>query len=55
MSFKIKFFKYDINAWKYAEPADWNMWRRMKKAGVRIGFLNKVVEKHYLEGTQGDE
>lgn len=49
---KLKFFKYDINAWKYGEPADWNMWRRMKEAGVRIGFVNKVVGKHYLEGTQ---
>ncbi|MGC8913894.1 MAG: hypothetical protein ACP5LE_08260, partial [Thermoplasmata archaeon] len=49
---KLKFFKYDINSWKYGEPADWNMWRRMKEAGVRIGFINKVVGKHYLEGTQ---
>jgi len=49
---KLKFFKYDINAWEYGEPADWNMWRRMKEAGVRIGFIDKVVGKHYLEGTQ---
>jgi len=46
---KLKFFKADINAWKYEEPGDWNMWRRMKEAGVRIGFLDKVVGKHYLE------
>lgn len=52
---RLKFFKYDINAWKYEEPADWNMWRRMKKAGVKIGFLNKVVGKHYLEGAQRGE
>jgi len=53
---KLKFFKYDINAWKYGEPADWNMWRRMKEAGVRIGFVNKVVGRHYLERTQtGDK
>lgn len=49
---KLKFFKYDINAWKYGEPGDWNMWRRMKEAGVMIGFIDKVVGKHYLEGTQ---
>ena len=49
---KLKFFRYDINAWKYGEPADWNMWRRMKEAGARIGFVDKVVGKHYLEGTQ---
>jgi len=45
---KLRFFKYDINAWKYEEPADWNVWRRMKEAGVKIGFVNKVVGKHYL-------
>jgi glycosyltransferase involved in cell wall biosynthesis len=45
---KLKFFKYDITAWKYMEPGDWNMWRRMKEAGVRIGFVDKVVGKHYL-------
>jgi len=49
---KLKFFKYDINAWKYGEPDDWNIWRRMKDAGVKIGFIDKVVGKHYLEGTQ---
>lgn len=49
---KLKFFKYDINAWKYGEPDDWNMWRRMKEAGVRIGFTDKNVGKHYLERNQ---
>jgi glycosyltransferase involved in cell wall biosynthesis len=48
----LKFFKYDINSWKYGEPADWNLWRRMKEAGVRIGFVNKVIGKHYLERMQ---
>jgi len=48
----LKFFKYDINSWKYGEPGDWNMWKRMKQAGVRIGFLDRVVGKHYLEMTR---
>ncbi len=52
---KLKFFKYDINSWKYEEPADWNMWRRMKEAGVRIGFIDRVVGRHYLEGSQKRE
>lgn len=51
---KLKFFKYDINAWKYGEPDDWNMWRRMKEAGVRIGFVDKIVGKHYLERQQSE-
>jgi len=52
---KLKFFKHDVCAWKYGEPADWNLWRRMKEAGVRIGFINEIVGKHYLEGTQKGE
>jgi len=52
---KLRFFKYDINSWKYEEPADWNMWRRMKEAGVRIGFIDRVVGQHYLEGSQKRE
>jgi len=49
---KLRLFKYDINAWKIDEPDDWNLFRRMKEAGVRIGFVDKVVGKHYLEQTQ---
>jgi glycosyltransferase involved in cell wall biosynthesis len=49
---KLKFFKYDVNSWKNLEAADWNLWRRMKEAGVEIGFLNRVVGKHYLEHTR---
>jgi glycosyltransferase involved in cell wall biosynthesis len=48
----LKFFEYDVKSWKYNEPADWNMWRRMKEAGVKIGFLDKIVGNHYLERTQ---
>jgi len=44
---KLSFFRYDTEAWKYAEAADWNLWRRMKEAGVRIGFLDQLVGIHY--------
>lgn len=46
---RLKFLKYDINAWKFNEPDDWNLWRRMKDAEVKIGFLKKVVGVHYSE------
>lgn len=42
------FFKYDQEAWRFNEPADWNLWRRMKEAGVRIGFVDHVVGTHYV-------
>lgn len=50
-SSKLRFFKYDVDAWKYSEPDDWNLLRRMNEAGVRIGFVDQVVGKHYLEKT----
>jgi glycosyltransferase involved in cell wall biosynthesis len=49
---RLKFFRYNINAWKYVEPADWNFVRRMQEAGVQIGFVDRVVGKHYLERQQ---
>jgi glycosyltransferase involved in cell wall biosynthesis len=51
----LKFFKYNINAWKYLEPNDANLWRRMQEAGVRIGFVDRIIGKHYEEGTTRKE
>lgn len=45
---RIAFLRHDIEAWKLWEPGDWNLWRRMRAAGVRMGFVNKVVCRHYL-------
>lgn len=47
----LKFFKYDTNAWKYLEPNDANLWRRMQEAVVRIGFIDRIIGKHFEEGT----
>ena len=48
---RLKFFRYKTDCWRYLEPNDWNLWRRMKEAGVKIGFVDKVVGRHYLEKT----
>jgi glycosyltransferase involved in cell wall biosynthesis len=48
----LKFLKYNVNAWKYVEPDDWNLWRRIEEAGAKIGFLNEVVGKHHQEHLQ---
>jgi glycosyltransferase involved in cell wall biosynthesis len=37
----LKLFKYDPNCWKLNEPADFNRWKRMILAEVRIGFSGK--------------
>lgn len=49
---KLKFLKYNADSWKYREPDDWNLLRRMKEAGVRIGFVDRVIGKHYQEKRQ---
>ena len=45
----LRFFDLNVTAWKLDEPGDWNLWRRMKAAGVQMGFVDQVVGKHYLE------
>lgn len=45
----LKFWHYWPDCWRLEEPGDWNMWRKMRKAGVRMGFLDRVVCRHYLE------
>lgn len=45
----LRLFELDVEAWILDEPGDWNLWRRMKAAGVKMGFVDQVVGKHYLE------
>jgi hypothetical protein len=45
----LRFFKYDEECWREDEPNDWNMWRRMKEAGVTMGFVDHIVFRHYAE------
>jgi hypothetical protein len=42
-------FRYDAEAWRLGEPGDWNMWRRMLEAGVRMGNVEHVVYRHFAE------
>jgi len=48
----LRFFRYDLQAWRLDEPNDWNLWKRMWGAGVRMGFVDRVVGKHFLEHWQ---
>jgi glycosyltransferase involved in cell wall biosynthesis len=41
--------RHDLDAWRLDEPGDWNVWRRMVAAGARVGFVDHVVARHYLE------
>ncbi len=45
----LRFLRYDLDAWRLDEPNDWNLWKRMWGAGVRMEFVDRVVGKHFLE------
>lgn len=48
----LRFFRYNENSWKLAQPGDWNLWRRMQAAGVKMGFVDQITYRHYLETQQ---
>ena len=39
----LRSFEYLLHSWRYGLPADYLLWRRMGRAGVRAGFLDQVV------------
>jgi Glycosyl transferase family 2 len=45
----LRFFRHNECSWKVMQPADWDMWSRMRKAGVKMGFLDQVTYIHYAE------
>lgn len=47
----LNFLRLDPLCWLLGEPADWNMWKKMRDIGVRCGFADRVVGVHYLERT----
>jgi hypothetical protein len=49
---RLTFFPHSMDSWRILEPADWNLWRRMRAAGVRMVFVDRVVCRHYLERRQ---
>ncbi|MGH8883804.1 MAG: glycosyltransferase family 2 protein [Egibacteraceae bacterium] len=58
----LRFMRHSNTSWKMSEPADWNMWQRMRRIGVRIGFVDRVTytlnigaverERHATRSTQ---
>lgn len=49
-SSRLRNFRHSTTSWILNEPSDWNLWKRMRRAGVRMGFLPEVTYRHYLEG-----
>lgn len=54
-SARLLCLRYDLFAWLEEEPGDWNLWKRMVAIGARIGFLPRVVGRHYAEHSAVDD
>ena len=44
----LDFFQYDEDSWVMREPGDWNLCRRMLKAGVIMASTKDVVGTMYM-------
>lgn len=41
----LRFFRYNPQAWQYGLPTDNLLWQRMGRAGVKAGFVNKILSE----------
>lgn len=48
-SARLSFMRYDPEAWRLDESGDWNLWRRMIEAGVRMGSIEELVYRHHRD------
>jgi hypothetical protein len=43
----LRFMAYRGSSWRRRQPFDWNLWSRMARAGVRMGFLDAVTYRYF--------
>lgn len=48
-SARLAGLRYDPLAFVENDPGDWNLWKRMQWVGAKVGFLPRVVGRHYPE------
>lgn len=44
----LRFMRHSNTSWKMLEPSDWNLWKRMQRIGVRMGFCDHLTYVHNL-------
>lgn len=49
-SMGLSFFQYSATAYRLYLPADQHLWSRMRRAGVKTGFLDRVTYRYYPAG-----
>ncbi|HVF04192.1 MAG TPA: glycosyltransferase [Frankiaceae bacterium] len=54
-SMGLGFLRYSETCHLIPEPHDWNLWRRMRDIGVRMGFVDRVTYRYHktVESTLG--
>ena len=55
-SMGLRFLRYSETCYRIPEPHDWNLWRRMRDLGVRIGFCDRVTYRYFAtrESSTGE-
>ncbi len=48
----LKRIPWDVEAWRFGEPGDWNRVRRLKYIGMQYQRYDEVLIKHYRENSQ---
>ena len=46
-SMGLRFLAYSATCHRIPEPHDWNLWRRMRDLGVRMGFVDHVTYRYF--------
>lgn len=48
----LRFMGHSNTSWKRKAPSDWDLWWRMQRIGVRMGFLPRLTFRAYLGSAQ---
>jgi glycosyltransferase involved in cell wall biosynthesis len=43
----LRFMRYNRRAYLSRRPGDWELWLRMRRAGVRMGYLDELTYYHF--------
>jgi glycosyltransferase involved in cell wall biosynthesis len=43
----LRFLRYSGTSWRRSQPFDFHLWRRMERAGVRMGFVDRITYRYF--------
>jgi glycosyltransferase involved in cell wall biosynthesis len=49
----LRSVEWDLAAWRYEEPGDWNRFRRIRFLGPKVARHPEILLRHYKERSQG--